>query len=78
MSAKAGLAEDTGLVSRAVLEMKELSFGFDNQRRAQSTAPTPTPKAAGMNHFTQELSFLSETDKDWVMGRAIVRQLKWT
>ena len=27
---------------------------------------------------TEELSFLSESDKDWVMGRAIVERLKWT
>ncbi len=28
-------------------------------------------------HFTEELSFLSEDDKDWVMGRAILARLKW-
>ncbi len=28
-------------------------------------------------HITEELSFLSETDKDWVMGRAILERLKW-
>jgi predicted TIM-barrel fold metal-dependent hydrolase len=26
-------------------------------------------------HFTQELDFLSEDDKDWIMGRAIVARL---
>ena len=31
-----------------------------------------------ITHFTEELSFLSEADKDWVMGRAIVERLKWT
>ena len=31
-----------------------------------------------VTHFTEELSFLSETDKDWVMGRAILARLKWT
>ena len=31
-----------------------------------------------ITHFTEELSFLSESDKDWVMGRAIVARLKWT
>src|SRR5499426_3151273 len=31
-----------------------------------------------ITHFTEELSFLSESDKDWVMGRAIVQRLKWT
>jgi hypothetical protein len=31
-----------------------------------------------ITHFTEELSFLSETDKDWVMGRAILRRLNWS
>jgi predicted TIM-barrel fold metal-dependent hydrolase len=31
-----------------------------------------------ITHFTEELSFLSENDKDWVMGRGIVQRLKWT
>jgi predicted TIM-barrel fold metal-dependent hydrolase len=31
-----------------------------------------------VTHFTEELKFLSESDKDWVMGRAIVARLKWT
>jgi predicted TIM-barrel fold metal-dependent hydrolase len=28
-------------------------------------------------HFTQELKFMSERDKDWVMGRSILERLKW-
>jgi hypothetical protein len=28
--------------------------------------------------FTEKLSFLSESEKNWVMGRAIVQRLKWT
>ena len=28
-------------------------------------------------HFTEDLGFLSEADKDWVMGRAILARLKW-
>jgi len=31
-----------------------------------------------ITQFTEELSFLSESDKDWVMGRAIMQRLKWT
>jgi predicted TIM-barrel fold metal-dependent hydrolase len=31
-----------------------------------------------VTHFTEELSFLSEEDKDWVMGRAILTHLGWT
>ena len=30
-----------------------------------------------ITHFTEELSFLSEDDKDWIMGRAILERLKW-
>ena len=31
-----------------------------------------------VTQFTEELSFLSESDKDWVMGRAILARLNWT
>jgi predicted TIM-barrel fold metal-dependent hydrolase len=31
-----------------------------------------------VSHFTEELSFLSDSDKDWVMGRAITQRLGWT
>jgi predicted TIM-barrel fold metal-dependent hydrolase len=31
-----------------------------------------------ITHFTEELNFLSESDKDWVMGRAILSRLKWS
>jgi predicted TIM-barrel fold metal-dependent hydrolase len=31
-----------------------------------------------VTHFTEELPFLSEPDKDWVMGRAILARLGWT
>ena len=31
-----------------------------------------------ITHFTEELSFLSQEDKDWVMGRAILTRLGWT
>ena len=30
-----------------------------------------------VTHLTEELSFLSESDKDWVMGRSILARLKW-
>jgi predicted TIM-barrel fold metal-dependent hydrolase len=30
-----------------------------------------------VTHFTEQLSFLSDSDKDWVMGRAILARLKW-
>jgi hypothetical protein len=31
-----------------------------------------------ITHFTQDLDFLSEDDKDWIMGRAILERLRWT
>jgi predicted TIM-barrel fold metal-dependent hydrolase len=31
-----------------------------------------------VTHFTEELAFLSEEDKDWIMGRAILARLGWT
>jgi predicted TIM-barrel fold metal-dependent hydrolase len=31
-----------------------------------------------VTHFTEELDFLTEADKDWVMGRAIVARLGWS
>ncbi len=31
-----------------------------------------------VTHFTEELPFLSESDKDWIMGRAILTRLRWT
>jgi len=30
-----------------------------------------------ITHFTEELDFLSEEDKDWIMGRAILARLGW-
>jgi predicted TIM-barrel fold metal-dependent hydrolase len=30
-----------------------------------------------ITHFTETLSFLSEEDKDWVMGKGILAALKW-
>jgi predicted TIM-barrel fold metal-dependent hydrolase len=31
-----------------------------------------------VTHFLEELDFLSEDDKDWVMGRALIARLGWT
>jgi predicted TIM-barrel fold metal-dependent hydrolase len=30
-----------------------------------------------ITHFTEQLPFLTESDKDWVMGRAIMQRLNW-
>ena len=31
-----------------------------------------------ITHFTEKLPFLSEQDKDWVMGKSILERLKWS
>lgn len=36
------------------------------------------PYRQRVTHFTEELTFLSETDKDWIMGRAILKRLNWS
>jgi L-fuconolactonase len=36
------------------------------------------PYRQRITHFTEELSFLSESDKDWIMGRAILKRLNWS
>ena len=59
-------------------------FRTHTARNAATGAPTSrtrTPRTSycqRITHFTEELSFLSEEDKDWVMGRAIMQRLKWT
>ena len=42
-----------------------------------NTSFTRVPYRQRVTHFTEELSFLSESDKDWVMGRSIRERLKW-
>lgn len=31
-----------------------------------------------VTHFTEELAFLTEDDKDWIMGKALVERLRWS
>jgi predicted TIM-barrel fold metal-dependent hydrolase len=44
----------------------DMTNGFDRATYRQRIA-----------HFTEELPFLGESDKDWVMGRAILQRLNW-
>jgi hypothetical protein len=30
-----------------------------------------------MTQFTEEMPFLSENDKDWIMGRSVLARLRW-
>jgi len=62
-------------------QIKRVFDAFGPQRCHWETDITQTLKEGGYQqriaHFTQELSFLSEEDKDWVMGRAVLQRLKW-
>ena len=63
-------------------EVKRVFDAYGPQRSCWGTDLTNSYAKASyrqwISQFTEELSFLSESDKDWVMGRAIVARLKWT
>jgi len=52
------------------------------ERRHWGTDPTNSFARATyrqrVTQFTEELPFLTKSDKDWVMGRAILARLRWT
>ena len=62
--------------------IKELFDAFGPQRCYWGTDITSSFARATwrqrVTRFTEELDFLTEEDKDWVMGRAIVERLKWS
>ena len=37
----------------------------------------PCPYRQAVTLFTEELDFLSDTDKEWIMGRGIAEWLHW-
>ena len=63
------------------VHLKRLFDAYGPQRCHWGTDITNSLASASyrqrVTHFTEELSFLSESDKDWVMGRAILARLKW-
>jgi predicted TIM-barrel fold metal-dependent hydrolase len=63
------------------VQLQRVFEAFGPQRCHWETDITQTLKEGGYKHrvahFTEELPFLSEEDKDWVMGRAILARLKW-
>jgi L-fuconolactonase len=62
--------------------IKRLFEAFGPQRCYWGTDITNSYAKASyrqrITQFTEELNFLSDSDKDWVMGRAILQRLKWT
>lgn len=63
------------------VQIRRVFDAFGPRRCYWETDITQTLKEGGYRHriahFTQELDFLSEGDKDWIMGRAILERLKW-
>jgi predicted TIM-barrel fold metal-dependent hydrolase len=65
--------------------IKRLYDAFGPQRCHWGSDITSSNSRAAMfsnmkervTHFTEELKFLSESDKDWIMGKSIVQKLKW-
>jgi predicted TIM-barrel fold metal-dependent hydrolase len=82
LSASPGLSRQPYPYRDVAVHIQRVFDAFGPQRSYWGTDLTNTYARGSyrqrITHFTEELSFLSETDKDWVMGRAIVARLKWT
>ena len=63
------------------LHLRRLFDAYGPQRCHWATDITNSLTIASyrqrVTHITEELSFLSASDKEWVMGRAILARLKW-
>jgi L-fuconolactonase len=62
-------------------QLKRVFEAYGAQRCHWETDITQTLNEGGYKHriahFTEELKFLSEDDKDWIMGRSILARLRW-
>ena len=69
------------ILSMMTPHIKQLFEAFGPRRCYWGTDLTYTFDKATyrqrITHFTETLDFLSEEDKNWVMGRAILERLKW-
>jgi len=82
VSASPGISREPYPFRDVAVHLKRVFDAYGPQRSYWGTDLTNSYAKASyrqrISHFTEELSFLSESDKDWVMGRAIVQRLKWT
>jgi len=82
VSASPGLSKEPYPFRDVADHIKRVFDAYGPQRSYWATDITNSYAKASyrqrISQFTEELNFLSETDKDWVMGRAIVQRLKWT
>jgi predicted TIM-barrel fold metal-dependent hydrolase len=53
------------------------AFGPERVFWGTDLSQLPCPYRQAVTLFTEELDFLSTSDKEWIMGRAIARWLNW-
>ena len=82
VSASPGVSSEPYPFRDVAGHLKKVFDAYGPQRCCWGSDLTNTfgkgPYRQRITHFTEELPFLSESDKDWVMGRAIVARLNWT
>jgi predicted TIM-barrel fold metal-dependent hydrolase len=82
LSSSPGLSREPYPFRDVSVHLKRVFDAYGPQRSYWGTDLTNSYAKASyrqrITHFTEELSFLSESDKDWVMGRAIMQRLKWS
>jgi predicted TIM-barrel fold metal-dependent hydrolase len=82
VSASPGLSHEPYPWRDVAIHIKRVFDAYGPQRSYWGTDLTNTYAKGSyrqrITQFTEELPFLSEGDKDWVMGRAIMHRLKWT
>ena len=82
LSASPGISREPYPFRDVTVHLKRVFDAYGPQRSYWGTDLTNSYAKASyrqrVTHFTEELSFLSESDKDWVMGRAIMQRLNWT
>jgi predicted TIM-barrel fold metal-dependent hydrolase len=82
VSASPGLSREPYPFRDVAPILKRMFDAYGPQRSYWGTDLTNSYAKASyrqrISQFTEELSFLSESDKDWVMGRGILQRLKWT
>jgi len=82
MSASPGISREPYPFRDIAGHLKRVFDAYGPQRSYWGTDLTNSYAKASyrqrITHFTEELNFLNDSDKDWVMGRAIMQRLQWT
>jgi predicted TIM-barrel fold metal-dependent hydrolase len=82
VSASPGLSREPYPFRDVAIHIKRCFDAYGPQRCYWGTDMTNSYAKASyrqrITQFTEQLNFLNESDKDWVMGKAITQRLKWT